>query len=97
MKAVKLTAQERDILKKLSSEELVFFNKLSKDKGFTTFHNLTNMLIDQEKNLFYGSSLSDPMKIKDDLLFSRGAVQMMAKLIHIIVAAENEMLKRKEE
>ena len=59
MKA-KLTPVERDILSRLSLNQLQFLSKVAHDKDFVTFIKITEILVDYEKNFVFKINESDP-------------------------------------
>ena len=96
MKDVSLSTEERGILNKLSIKQLEFFARVAQDKSFTEFPKVANLLIDIEKNMFYGEKEYDEKKLAIDHAFSRGGIGMLIKLIRLISVSQHELEKRTE-
>ena len=97
MPRVALTAEERDVLRALSKEHLIFLAKIADDKDFQLLIDIVNHFKDVEKDVFFKNPSYDKEKLSADLSFSRGSIAGQVKLIHIIGGAKIELQKREEE
>lgn len=99
MKKFALTNEERLILHKLSNEQLLFFKKLASDKDFYTLKEVVNILIDIEKNVFFGVNEAkiDPQKLHAQHAYARGGIGKLTNLLRLIVAADHELQYRENE
>lgn len=98
-KTIRLSNEARIILKKLSTPELTFLKSIKEDKGFSTFSEIVNTLIDLEKNQFFGdneSAYENPVW-QARHAYARGGVAKLILLTNIIVAAGSELEAREEE
>lgn len=101
-KTIPLSAEERGVLEKLDTDQLQFFSKLKDDKDFPVFKDTINLLIDLEKNQFFGD---DESKYQEHVwqarhAFARGGVGKLVSLLRIIYASGDELnrrLKKKED
>lgn len=91
------TADERDVLKLLSKEHLVFLSEISEHKDFQLLIDIINHFKNIEKDVFFKNSSYDKEKLSADLQFSRGSIAGQVKLIHIIGGAKLELQRREEE
>ncbi len=94
---MKLTADERDILTRLTKEQLLFLSSIAGDTNFSVFSQIINFLIDQEKNIFFKNTAYDKEKLAADLAFSRGGVAKITMFYHVIVGSKAELDRRNEE
>lgn len=92
-----LTAEERDVLRVLAKEQLVFLSEISEHKDFQLLLDIINHFKNIEKDVFFKNSSYDKEKLSADLQFSRGSIAGQVKLIHIIGGAKLELARREEE
>lgn len=96
MKDIALSAEQKAVLEKISIRQLAFFSRISQDKDFPEFSKVINLIIDIEKNKFYGENEYDEKKLVMDHAYSRGGAGMLVKLIRLISVAQHELEKRTE-
>ncbi len=97
MKQPRLTFEEDKLVKNMSNDQLRFFMELAKHKDFVVFVDLVNLLIDYEKDYFFGDQEFEPTKLAVDHAFSRGGVAKLTMLLRLIAASEKELLSRKKD
>lgn len=98
-KVLKLTNEERQILEKLNNTQISFLKKIYRDKDFVTLKDIVNILIDIEKNVFFGT---DGSKLTRSGLFAkhayaRGGIARLATLLRIMAGSELESERRENE
>lgn len=96
MKDLALSAEQKVILEKLSIRQLGFFAEIAQNKNFPEFAKVINLIIDIEKNKFFGENEYDEKKLASDHAYSRGGVGMLIKLIRLISVSQHELEKRTE-
>ena len=98
-KQVKLSNEERQILSKLSNPQLLFLKRVAEDKEFQTLRDIVNVLIDVEKNIFFGeneaSLTSEVLYAKH--AYARGGIAKLVTLIRLLVGSSDELSVREEE
>lgn len=91
---MKLTADERALLSRLSKEQLIYLSEIADGKDFELLIDIINYFKDIEKDVFFRNSSYDKEKLSADLAFSRGSIAGQVKLIHIIGGAKVELERR---
>ena len=91
---MKLSAEERILLQKLTKDQLIFLSEIAGSEDYTVFIQIVNYLIEQEKNMFFRDTAYDKEKLSADLAFSRGTIAGITKFVHIIGAAKHELSRR---
>lgn len=94
MKQITLSAEEREVLATLSIEQLEFFSEVSRHKNFPHFLEVINLMINQEKNIFFTKNEINPDKLFALHAFSRGGIAKLVILIHIIGSSSGELSRR---
>lgn len=97
MKKQVLTIEEQRMLQKLNLTQLYFLKRIKNDKDAETFKQIVNMLIDIEKNIFFGENEIS----RDDLFakhaYARGGIGKLTTLFRIIQGSEAELDRREAE
>jgi selenocysteine-specific translation elongation factor len=94
---MRLSSEEKELLQKLPLRSLHFFKKIANDIEFKSFTEVSNHLIDLEKNQFFKEGIEhEPVKLAIDHAFSRGGIAMIVKYLHLIMAAQHEISRREE-
>lgn len=98
-KTVKTSNEERIILKRLSTEQLSFLSSLRQNQDFSTFLEIIDMVIDLEKNSFFGEneSMYENPVWQARHAYARGGVAKLIMITRLIAAAEEELGRREEE
>jgi hypothetical protein len=91
---MKLTADERVILGKLSKEQLIFLSQFSDEKNYQTLVQIANFFIDIEKNLFFKETRFTQEQLAAEHSFARGSVAGITKFVHVIAASKQELARR---
>ena len=94
---MRLNYEERLLLSKLTKEQLLYLISIADDKEFIVFTQIINYLIDQEKNIFFGTKEFDKDKLAADHAFSRGGIAKLVMFMHIIAGAKSELGRRGKE
>lgn len=99
MAELRLSNESRLILSKLDISQLSFLSSIKLNKDFQTFQDVVNLLIDIEKNSFFGD---DESKYENPVwqarhAYARGGIAKLIMLLNIIVGAEVEMQRREQE
>ena len=97
MKIVRLSAEERAIVTRLSLEQLQFLTDLGENPKFHLLVEIIDNLIDHEKNIFFSEREIEPGKLAVLHSFSRGGIAKLAMLVHIIGAARVELTSRRKD
>ena len=99
MKVLKLTHEERQILQKLTSNEIGFLKRIYKDSEFVTFKKIVNTLIDVEKNIFFGEDGSKltPEGLYSKHAYARGGIARLTTFLRLMAGAEEESARRENE
>lgn len=92
--SLKLSGEEVSILKQLNDKQLAYLSKLSNEKDFYVFKQIINVLINIERDYFFGSNTVDPQKLYDTHNFSRGGIAKLVTLGHLIGGAVVELERR---
>lgn len=93
---MKLNAEERYILSKLSLEALRFLTKVGGDQEFEVLKNVVNSYIDAEKDRFFGEKEYDPAKLATEHAYARGKTAGALQIIRLFVGAKHELDRREE-
>ena len=96
MKDIALSAEQRLLLEKLSVRQLEFFSEIAQNKNFPEFAKVINLIIDIEKNKFFGENEYDEKRLVLDHSFSRGGAAMLVRLLRLISVSQHELEKRTE-
>lgn len=91
----KLSAVERDILRKLSLNQLQFLSNIAHDKDFDTLVKITEILVDYEKNYVFKLAENEELAILK--ANARGRAGGYTQFGRIIVAASSEIERREKE
>jgi len=91
---MKLTLEEREILGKLTKEELIFLSQFSDEKNYETLVKIANFFIDIEKNLFFKGTKFTNEQLANEHSFARGSIAGITKFVHVIAASNQELLRR---
>lgn len=91
---MKLTPEERQLLEKLSKDQLIYLTGLSDDKNFPILTDITNFFINVEKNKFFGENETTEEALTIKHAFARGNVAGLVKLLHIIGGSKAELDRR---
>lgn len=94
---MKLTAEERQLLEKLSKSQLIYLSGLAEDKDFPVLTDITNFFINVEKNKFFGENETTEEALTIKHAFARGNVAGLVKLLHIIGTAKGELDRRSKD
>lgn len=91
---MKLSPEERQLLERLTKDQLIYLSALAEDKDFPILTEITNFFINVEKNKFFGEN-----EVTEELMisrhaFARGSVAGLVKLLHIIGGAKAELDRR---
>ena len=96
MSSSKLSPVERDILTKLSVQELQFLSKIANDKDFETLIKITTVLVDYEKNDVFKLNDADPaLGVKK--AYARGRAGGYTQFGRLIVASGEEIERREKD
>lgn len=98
-KQLRLSHEATMILRGLDTPQLHFLNSLRQDKDFSTFSEIINLLIDTEKNMFFGE---DESKYSEGVwqarhAYARGGIAKLIMLTQIIIGSEIELNYREGE
>lgn len=87
------------ILEKLENTQLSFLTKIKHDKEFATFKEIINILIDVEKNSFFGDDESkyDNHVWQARHAYARGGIAKLILFMNIMVGSEMEFNRRESE
>lgn len=91
---MKLNWEERQLLSKLTKEQLLYLISIADDKEFPVFTKIVNYLIDHEKNIFFGSKEFSKDKLATEHAFSRGGIAKLIMFLHIMAGAKSELARR---
>ena len=97
MKTIALTPQEKEIISKLSIEQLQELENFSTTKQLATIVSVLNVLLDEEKEWFLLTSEPDPVQLARKHAALQGGVLLFKKMLRIIKSAAHELQKRDEE
>ena len=96
MKEIKLSNEQRAILEKLTIRQLEFFSSISQHKNFPEFNKIINMLVDIEKEKFFGENEYDEKRLGLDHAYSRGSIAGLIQMLRLISVSQHELEKRTE-
>ena len=98
-KEVKLTNEERMILRKLSNPQLFFLKGIAEHKDFLTLPGIVNVLIDTEKNIFFADdeTQNTPEVLYAKHAYARGGIAKLTIFMRLIVGAQQEISYREAE
>ena len=71
-----------------------FLTEVAEHKNFGVFIDIVNLVIDQEKNIFFKKNEIEPAKLAVLHSYSRGGIARLVNLIHIIGGAKKELERR---
>jgi hypothetical protein len=96
---LRLSSEEQHILRKLTTEQIAFLKTIKNDKNFATLKTIVDILIDTEKNLFFGENEGKytPDTLYAKHAYARGGIGKITSFLRIIIASEQESLHREEE
>lgn len=99
MKQVRLTLEAQAVIKKMDNDQLSYLSSIGTSSKFQIFKDLVNLLIDQEKNMFFGDDESkyDDSTWRSKHAYARGGIAKLIMLIHIIYGSQAELNRREEE
>lgn len=98
-KEIKLSQEERIILRKLSNPQLYFLKRIVLDKDFQTLVDIVNVLIDNEKNIFFkeDETQDEPVVLYAKHAYARGGIARLTTFLRLIVGSEKEIMEREIE
>lgn len=91
---MKLTLEEKQLLERLTKEQLIYLSQLAENKDFPTLTAITNFFIEIEKNKFFGENETTEEALTIKHAFARGSVAGLVKLLHIIGGSKVELDRR---
>lgn len=94
---MKLTAQEKYILSKLTVKTLAYLSKIAQDQEFETVKKVIDYFTNVERDRFLGEKEYDPQALATEHAFARGKIGGAAQILRIFMGAKHELLRREEE
>lgn len=96
MRDIKLSSEQKAILDKLTIRQLEFFSSIAQHKHFPEFAKIVNMLVDVEKEKFFGENEYDEKRLQLDHAYSRGSIGGLIQLLRLVSVSQHELEKRTE-
>lgn len=96
MADTRLSVELKAILERLSGKQLDFLASIAQMKTFPEFATIVNLLIDNEKNKFFGENEYDEKRLALDHTYSRGMIGGLIQFGKLIAASQHELEKRGE-
>lgn len=93
-KEISLNGEEVTLLNSFGHDFLVHLGKIADHPSFDALVSLSNLMIDQEKNIFFTEKEMDKDKLAVAHAYSRGGIAKIMSFLRIVQGAAKKLKKK---